>query len=172
MGEKGQLVETSIVAFLSYGNVIGFIQGSTSAPTPRAFEEWLNGLRLLGNGLVIETEVMVSHEVQQLLKESSEVSQIEVKMHTNRADALKKRGSKPSDVLKSVKSEFGPMTVTVTVTVKASERRIRRRVGTPSGLTLRFWLTHPTRTRSRGPKRVWIPLVSVYESAPDLHFRR
>jgi hypothetical protein len=113
LGDAGLLLETSIIAFLPFGNVIGIIQGSTTAPTPSAFEEWLNGLRILSGGFVVETQAMVSHEVQQLIKESSEASRIEVKMHTNKADALEARGSGLSSILKSVSAEYGPMTVTV-----------------------------------------------------------
>lgn len=113
LGVSGQLLETSIIAFLPYGNVIGLIQGSATAPTPTAFTEWLNGLNILANAGQLETEVMVSHEAQALIRQSSEASQIEVKMHTNKADALAKTGSRLSDILKTVNAEWGPMTVTV-----------------------------------------------------------
>jgi hypothetical protein len=113
LGVSGQLLETSIIAFLPYGNVIGLIQGSTTAPTPTAFTEWLNGLKIIANAGQLETEVMVSHEAQQLIRQSSEASQIEVKMHTNKADALEKKGSRLSQILRTVNQEWGPMTVTV-----------------------------------------------------------
>jgi hypothetical protein len=113
IGVGSELLETSIIAFLPYGNVVGLIQGSTQAPTASALEDWLNGMALLGDGLRIDTQPMVSHEVQQLLKTSQEASRIEVKVHTNKADALEARGSKLSSILRSVHSDFGPMTVTV-----------------------------------------------------------
>ncbi|MDY7528464.1 MULTISPECIES: hypothetical protein [unclassified Cryobacterium] len=121
LGDAGELLETSIVAFLGFGNVIGMIQGSTSAPTPNALQEWLNGLKILGPNFTVETQVMVSHEAQELVKQSTEASQIEVKMHTNRADALEKRGSKLSQIFKAVNAEYGPMTVTVIL--RASKAR-------------------------------------------------
>jgi hypothetical protein len=113
LGDAGQLLETSIIAFLPFGNVIGIIQGSTTAPTPSAFEDWLNGLKVLGQDFRVDTRAMVSHEAQALIKQSSEASQIEVKMHTNRADALEKKGSKLSQIFRAVNAEYGPMTVTV-----------------------------------------------------------
>jgi hypothetical protein len=113
LGDSGQLLETSIIAFLPFGNVIGIIQGSATAPTPTAFEQWLNGLHILGAGVTLETQAMVSHEVQQRISKSSEISEIEVKMHTNRADALAARGSKLSGIFKQVSAEYGPMMVTV-----------------------------------------------------------
>jgi hypothetical protein len=113
LGASGQLLETSIIAFMPYGNVIGLIQGSTTAPTPTAFTEWLNGLNILTNAGQLETEVMVSHEAQELIRQSSEASQIEVKMHTNKADALESKGSRLSEILRTVNREWGPMTVTI-----------------------------------------------------------
>jgi hypothetical protein len=113
LGDDGQLVETTIIAFLDYGNVIGLIQGSTTAPTPSAFEEWVNGTGILGPGLLIDTQPMVSHEAMQRLRESSEASQIVVKAHTNRADALEARGSKLAGIFRQVNAEYGPMNVTV-----------------------------------------------------------
>ncbi|OOB90487.1 hypothetical protein [Rathayibacter sp. VKM Ac-2630] len=117
IGNGSELLETSIIAFLPFGNVIGLVQGSTSAPTVSAFEEWLNGMKLLGDGLVIDTQPMVSHEVQQLLTQSQAASKIEVKVHTNKADALASRGSKLTQIIRAVRSEFGPMTVTVILQV-------------------------------------------------------
>jgi hypothetical protein len=121
LGEQGQLVETSIVAFMQYGNVIGLIQGSPSAPGVGALEEWLTGIGALGAGVELDSQPLVSHEAQQKLTQSSEASSIEVKVHTNRADALEKRGSGLSRVLRAVNSEYGPMTVTVIL--QASRKR-------------------------------------------------
>lgn len=121
LGEQGQLVETSIVAFLGYGNVIGLIQGSPSAPGVGALEEWLIGLEVLGAGVQLDSEPLVSHEAQQMLTQSSEASRIEVKMHTSRADALEARGSGLSRVLRAVNADYGPMTVTVIL--QASRKR-------------------------------------------------
>ncbi|MFF7810808.1 hypothetical protein ACFZCF_02620 [Streptomyces sp. NPDC007945] len=38
------VVDTTIVCFLPYGNVIGVIQGSSSAPRPTALQRWLNAM--------------------------------------------------------------------------------------------------------------------------------
>lgn len=121
LGEQGQLVETTIIAFLQFGNVIGMIQGSPSAPGVGAFEEWLTGLEVLGPGVQLDSQPMISHEAQQKLTQSSEASKIEVRMHTNRADALEARGSGLADVLRAVRADYGPMTVKVILT--ASRKR-------------------------------------------------
>lgn len=38
------VVDTTIICFLPFGNVIGVIQGSTSAPRPTALQRWLNSM--------------------------------------------------------------------------------------------------------------------------------
>ncbi|MDA4893250.1 hypothetical protein PFZ55_40950 [Streptomyces sp. MS2A] len=113
LDDATQLVEPSIIAFLDYGNVIGLIQGSTTAPTPSSFTAWLNNLKILGDGFTVDTEPMVSHEIQQMINQSTELDRISIKVHTNKADALEKRGSKLSKVLRAVKEEYGSMVVTV-----------------------------------------------------------
>jgi len=115
LGDAGQLLETSIVAFLEFGNVLGLIQGSATAPTPTAFEEWLNGLQLVEESVILTTQAMVSHEAQELIRRSTELSEMSVKIHTNKADALEARGSGIAGILRSVKADYGDMTVTVTL---------------------------------------------------------
>lgn len=113
LAPNSQLLETTIIAFLSFGNVIGLIQGSTTAPTPSGFTQWLNNLGILGGTFLVDTEPMVSHEIQQLINQSAELDRIAIKVHTNRADALEKRGSRLSSILRAVKEEYGSMVVTV-----------------------------------------------------------
>lgn len=113
LGEQGMLLETSIVAFLDFGNVVGLIQGSTVAPSATALAQWINGLAFLGKGVTVDTEPMISHGAAARLAATSEVSRLEVKMHTSRASALEKRGSRLSEIFQTIKAEWGPMTVTV-----------------------------------------------------------
>jgi hypothetical protein len=116
LGTDNVLVETSIVGFLDFGNVVGIIQGSTAAPTSTALARWINGLKLFGDGVFLETRAMVAHEAQQKIKSADEVTSVSVKMHTNKADALIARQARVGSVLRTVKEEFGDMTVTVTLT--------------------------------------------------------
>lgn len=105
------LLETSIVCFLGYGNVIGMIRGSTSAPTPGSLAEWINGISLLTSE--IDVDPLMSSEAKKKLSESSETSRVETRVHTSKADALEARGSKLSGLLRTIRRDYGPMTVTV-----------------------------------------------------------
>jgi hypothetical protein len=87
------------------------IQGSNSSPTPTALAEWINGIELLTDE--IEVDPLMSAENSRKLSQSSETSRIETRIHTSKADALEAHGSKLSGLLKSIRQEYGPMTVTV-----------------------------------------------------------
>ncbi|MCS0639392.1 hypothetical protein NX801_27905 [Streptomyces sp. LP05-1] len=47
------VVDTTIICFLSFGNVIGVIQGSASAPRPTALQRWLNSMNLVQEDLAV-----------------------------------------------------------------------------------------------------------------------
>jgi hypothetical protein len=49
--EQERLFELTYIAFLSYGNIVGLIRGSNSAPTARALAEWLTATQILGAGI-------------------------------------------------------------------------------------------------------------------------
>ncbi|MFJ6454001.1 hypothetical protein [Paenarthrobacter sp. NPDC091669] len=109
--DNSALLETSIISFLPFGNVVGMIQGSPSAPTPGALAEWLNGIELLASE--VDVLALMSGESSRKLRQASETARIETRIHTNKADALEAHGSKLSGLLRSIRQEYGPMTVTV-----------------------------------------------------------
>jgi len=111
--EITQLYETSIISFLDFGNVIGMIQGSTSAPTVSAVTEWLQALALFGAGVELASEAVMSNEARNQLQQAPEASRIETKISTSKAQQLEARKSKLAPILRQVTEQFGPMTVTL-----------------------------------------------------------
>lgn len=107
-GDTSQLYETSIVSFLDFGNIIGIIQGSTSAPTATAVCEWIEELGVLGKGNQLATQAVLSKQAREDLTRSSEATRIETTVSTTKAQALEARGSKLSGILRSVTEQFGP----------------------------------------------------------------
>ncbi|TLQ43422.1 hypothetical protein [Streptomyces marianii] len=47
------VVDTTIICFLPFGNVIGVIQGSASAPRPTALQRWLNAMNVVNEDLAV-----------------------------------------------------------------------------------------------------------------------
>ncbi|MBS9371578.1 hypothetical protein [Rhodococcus sp. B50] len=113
LDETNQLYETSIVSFLEFGNILGLIQGSTSAPTASAVVEWLEALGVFGQDVHLAVEAVLSSEARRKLTRAPEASRIETRISTTKAQALEARGSRLSGILRKVNEEFGPITVTL-----------------------------------------------------------
>jgi hypothetical protein len=111
--EANQLYETSIISFLDFGNVLGLIQGSTSAPTVSAVVEWLETLAVFGPDVQLASEAVLSSEARNQLRQAPEASRIETKISTSKAAQLEARHSKLAPLLRQVNQDFGPMTVTL-----------------------------------------------------------
>jgi hypothetical protein len=126
--EGNKLYEISVISFLGFGNVIGLVQGSTASPTPSAVAEWLEELKVFGDVHIV-TEAVLSDAAREHLQRSPEVSRIETKVSTTKAQALEARGSRLSRVLTRINEEFGPVTVTLILqTSRARENHEGRQI--------------------------------------------
>lgn len=72
-------LESSVVHFADFGNIIGLMQGSTSAPTHKALEEWLNQVRPLGNVDLVVRAVMSKAELERL-QQAGGAQRIDIKV--------------------------------------------------------------------------------------------
>jgi hypothetical protein len=120
----GQLVETTIVAFLGEKNLFGLIRGSTSSPSHVAVAEWIDHLAIDGRRLVpdpkavIRAEPALSRRQRQRLNASDGVSMASVRISTSKAQQLEEAGSAIlAETLKSLSSTYGDIVVTVTMRV-------------------------------------------------------
>ncbi|WP_146074981.1 hypothetical protein [Streptomyces sp. Ru73] len=73
------VVDTTIVCFLPYGNVIGVIQGSASAPRPTALQRWLNAMR---SGIEEDLAIipLIGKNAWDKLKEADSVNLFEMRL--------------------------------------------------------------------------------------------
>lgn len=112
--EGNKLYEISVVSFLDFGNLIGLVQGSAASPTPSAVAEWFDELKIFKDVHLV-AEAVLTDKAREQLQKSPEVSRIETKVSTTKAQALTNRGSRLGAVLARVNEEFGPVTVTLTI---------------------------------------------------------
>lgn len=118
----GTLVETTIVVFLPKKNIFGMIKGSTSSPSHSAVAEWIdhlqvNGKRLMKDGLLVVAEPALSQEARKQLNSSDGVAVASVRINTGKAQDLEDAGSGLAETIKSLKSTYGDIIVTVTMRV-------------------------------------------------------
>jgi hypothetical protein len=107
-------LDTSAVCFLPYGNVIGLMQGSTSAPTHKSLQTWLNGLKFFPDMELVIRPVMSRAEVERL-RTANGASKVEIRIGSSKMAALQDRSV-------SGPASAGPGSATTTLPPRASSR--------------------------------------------------
>lgn len=120
-------LDTTAIHFLPYGNVVAVMRGSTSAPSHKTLEGWLNHLRLFNGPPLVVRPLMRPAEVERL-RGASGASKIEIRIGANKMAALQDRHGRLAGFLRRATEDFGDLTVTVTISAQRSrERRDDRR---------------------------------------------
>lgn len=109
-------LDTSVICFLPYGNVIGLMQGSASAPTHRSLQTWLNGLKLFPEMPLAVRPVMSRAEVEKL-KRANGASKIEIRIGTSKMSALADKSGRLASFLHRASLDYGDVDVTVIISV-------------------------------------------------------
>ena len=109
-------LDTSVICYLPYGNVIGMMQGSTSAPTHRSLQTWLNGLNLFPGTPLVVRPVMSRAEVEKL-RTASGASKIEIRIGSSKMSALADKSGRLASFLHRASLEYGDVDVTVIISV-------------------------------------------------------
>ncbi|MER5424085.1 DUF6731 family protein [Streptosporangium roseum] len=117
--ENRGLLESSVVCFLSYGNVLGMIRGSTSAPGCSALEEWINGIGLLSAD--VKVRAIVNQSAMEKIKKADGARVMELRVGTSKAAALEESGSRLGRTIHSLRREYGDATITVIVEVSKDQ---------------------------------------------------
>lgn len=115
-------LDTSVICFLSYGNVIGLMQGSASAPTHRSLQTWFNGLKLFPDTPLAVRPVMSRAEVEKL-KRASGASKIEIRIGSSKMSALADKSGRLASFLHRASLEYGDVDVTVIISVPRGKAR-------------------------------------------------
>ncbi|QKW20522.1 hypothetical protein HUT16_16920 [Kitasatospora sp. NA04385] len=77
--ENRSIVDTTVVSFLPYGNIIGVLQGTMSAPRPSAVQRWLNSM---DSGLDRDIAVvpLIGRNAREKLKRAEAINFFEVRL--------------------------------------------------------------------------------------------
>jgi hypothetical protein len=115
-------LDTSVICFLPYGNVIGLMQGSASAPTHRSLQTWLNGLKLFPDMQLVARPLMSRAEVEKL-RRASGASKIEIRIGSSKMSALADKSGRLASFLHRASLEYGDVDVTVIISVPRGKAR-------------------------------------------------
>ncbi|MFK4106134.1 hypothetical protein ACI2L1_39980 [Streptomyces sp. NPDC019531] len=113
--QEGYL-DTSVVCFLPFGNVVGIMQGGVSAPSHKALETWLNGIQMFP-GSQLQIRPVVTHAEVEKLKTASGASRVEVKIMANKMGALANRSGGLARTLRVAGEAYGEISVTMIISV-------------------------------------------------------
>ncbi|WP_254711700.1 hypothetical protein [Streptomyces sp. TRM64462] len=109
-------LDTSVICFLPFGNVIGIMQGSRSAPSHRALEAWLNGVGFFP-GTQFEVRPVVAHAEIERLKTATGASRVEIKLMANKMGALRERKGGLARTFRVAGESYGEISVTMIISV-------------------------------------------------------
>ncbi|MEV5498679.1 DUF6731 family protein [Nonomuraea fuscirosea] len=121
--ENQGLLETSVVCFLAFGNVVGMIRGSTSAPGCSALEEWINGLSLLDRE--IKVRAIVNSSAMEKIRKANGARMMELRVGTSKAAVMAESGNRLGRTMRTLREEYGDIKVTITVEVAADKAHRR-----------------------------------------------
>lgn len=108
-------LDTTVIAFLPYGNVIGVMQGSTAAPGSKSLENWVNGLKLFTKPVVVRP-LLSKAEVQKLATASG-ATKVEIRIGAHKAQALQNKSGRLARFLRTASDDYGDLRVTVTISI-------------------------------------------------------
>jgi hypothetical protein len=112
-------LDTSVVCFLPFGNVVGIMQGATSAPSHRGLQNWLNGVELFP-GTELQVRPVVAHAEAERLRTASGASKVEVKVMANKMGALREGHERRGGLARSLRAaaeSYGEISVTMIISV-------------------------------------------------------
>ncbi|WP_079178336.1 hypothetical protein [Streptomyces mangrovisoli] len=115
-------VDTSAICFLPFGNVIGLMQGSVSAPSHKALETWLNELHLFPDTRLVVRPVLSKAEVERL-GTAQGASRIEIRIGSHKASALRGRNGRLASFLRQAQEAYGDINVTMIISVPRGRGR-------------------------------------------------
>lgn len=124
---KEGYLDTTAVVFLPYGNVVGIMQGATSAPSHKSLEAWLRALKVFGDTPLVIRPLVSQAEVERL-KQADGASRIEIRLGAHKTEALSQRHGRLAQMLQRATQDYGDLLVTVTISVprggaRAEDRR-------------------------------------------------
>lgn len=124
--ENRGLVETSILSFLDFGNVVGMIRGSVSAPTCASLQEWINGMDIL-EGVNVEVRPIIDRATIEKIRQADGARWLDFKVNTSQAAAFEESGNRLGRTVRAARDEYGEVTVAFKVEIPKNRRFSRAR---------------------------------------------
>jgi len=109
-------LDTSVMCFLPFGNIVGIMPGNRSSPSHKGLETWLNGIRYFSDRR-LQVRPVVAHSEVERLKKATGASRIEVKLMSNKMGELRNRSGGLARSLRLAGEDYGEITVTLVISI-------------------------------------------------------
>jgi hypothetical protein len=115
-------VDSTVISFLPFGNVIGLMQGSAAAPSHKSLERWINGLKLFSGTTIVARPVVSRAEVQRL-RTASGANRVEIRIGSSKIAALGDRSGRLASMFRRASEDYGDINVTMIISVPRGNAR-------------------------------------------------
>jgi hypothetical protein len=115
------ILDTSVMCFLSFGNVVAIMQGSQAAPSHKSLQTWLNGLHFFSSRLVVRP--LLSRAEVERLRTAQGASRAEIRIGRSKIAALRDHRGRLAQFLRLASDEYGDIDVTMIISIPRGRAR-------------------------------------------------
>ncbi|MGH8963766.1 MAG: hypothetical protein ACRDXB_00290 [Actinomycetes bacterium] len=120
-GASQGFLETTAMCFTGFGNVLGMMQGSTSAPSHKSLQNWINGLKLFEERIVVRP--LLSRAEIERLQTAEGASRVEIRLGSSQSAALAQKQGRLARFLRHAREEYGDIRVTMVISIPRGKGR-------------------------------------------------
>jgi hypothetical protein len=115
-------LDTSVMCFLPFGNVVAIMQGSLAAPSHRSLQTWLNGLHFFPSTRLV-VRPLVSRAQVEKLRRAEGASRVEIRIGRSKIEALRDHHGRLARMLRTAGEEYGDIDVTMIISIPRGRTR-------------------------------------------------
>lgn len=115
-------LDTSVMCFLTFGNIVAIMQGSQAAPSHRSLQTWLNGLHVFGDTRLVVRPLVSRAEVERL-RTAEGATRAEIRIGRSQVEALRDHQGRLARMLRLASDEYGDIDVTMIISVPRGRGR-------------------------------------------------
>jgi hypothetical protein len=119
-------LETSVVCFLPFGNLVGMMKGAPSAPSHKALETWLRDVKPFGDLSLVVRPLVSASEIERL-QTAEGASRVEIRIGRSKVGALANKTGRLASLLHRAGEAYGDIDVTMIISIPRGNTRAEDR---------------------------------------------
>jgi hypothetical protein len=127
-------LDTSAICFLPYGNLVGMMEGSPSAPSHKSLEAWLREIKPFDDSFPVVRPVMV-HAALERLRQATGITTVEIRLGQSRSAVLAEKQGRLARHLRALSEDYGDIRVQLRLSVPRGKANNQDRMDLLSDLS-------------------------------------